>query len=156
AVQNISVRVTDVGGLTATAATKVTIGNVAPTATLGAPTSVVAGFAFTLSLTSPHDPSAADTAKGFTYAFACGNGNFGASASCTPSEVGPLMVHARIEDKDGGETTYTATVQVTVTFTSLCDLVRAYSTDAKVADDLCAKLATAEAAANQNAHDGAL
>lgn len=53
-------------------------------------------------------------------------------------------------------TTYTATVQVIVTFDSLCDLVRSYSTDPKVADDLCAKLATAEAAQTPTAHDGAL
>src|SRR5262249_33772475 len=36
AVQNIAVRVTDAGGLTATSATTVTIENVAPTATFGA------------------------------------------------------------------------------------------------------------------------
>jgi hypothetical protein len=73
-VQDIAVRVTDVGRLTATDAAAVTITNVPPAATFGAPTTADASFAFALSLTSPHDPS-------------------------------------------------------TVTFTSLCDLVRAYSTD---------------------------
>jgi hypothetical protein len=53
-------------------------------------------------------------------------------------------------------TTYAASVQVIVTFDSLCALVRAYSTDPKVADDLCAKLATAAAATTGTAHDGAL
>jgi Bacterial Ig-like domain len=156
AVQNIAVRVTDTGGLRATDATSVTIDNVAPTATLGAPASVAAGFAFTLSLTSPHDPSGTDTTAGFTYAFDCGDGTFGTSASCTPSDVGTLTVQARIEDKDGGTTTYTAEVDVTVTFTSLCDLVRAYSTDPKVADDLCAKLEQAEQAATATGRAGNL
>jgi hypothetical protein len=63
---------------------------------------------------------------------------------------------AKIRDKDGGVTEYHATVQVIVTFASLCDLVRAYSTDPKVADDLCDKLATAAAASTATARDGAL
>jgi hypothetical protein len=43
-----------------------------------------------------------------------------------------------------------------VTFTSLCDLVRAYSTDPKVADDLCAKLEQAEQAATATGRAGNL
>ena len=115
-----------------------------------------AGFPFTLSLTSPSDPSKADTDAGFTYAYDCGDMNYAASASCTTSDVASLTVHATIQDKDGGSTTYTGTVQVIVTFDSLCDLARSYATDPKVADDLCAKLATAEAATTPTAHDGAL
>jgi Big-like domain-containing protein len=151
AVQNIAVRVTDLGGLTGTKATQVTIDNVPPTATFGAPSSAAAGFAFALSLTSPNDPSTADTAAGFTYAFDCGDGSgysaFGSTStsSCPTTTVGTRTVGAKIQDKDGGVSTYTATVPVTVTFASLCDLVRAYSTDPRVADDLCAKLEQAEA-----------
>jgi hypothetical protein len=160
AVQNIAVRVTDAGGLTATDATRVTIANVAPTATLAAPASADAGFAFALSLTSAHDPSGADTSAGLTYAFDCGGG-FGAfgsasAASCPTTDVGTLSVGAKIRDKDGGVTTYTATVDVVVTLESLCDLVRAYSTDPKVADDLCAKLAQAEDATTATSRTGNL
>jgi Bacterial Ig-like domain len=161
AVQSIAVRVTDVGGLTATDPTTVTIHNVAPTASFGAPTSASAGFAFALSLTGPDDPSAADTAAGFTYAFDCGSGVYGAfgsasTASCPSSDVGTLTVRGEIMDRDGGVTEYQASVSVIVTFASLCDLVRSYSIDPKVADDLCAKLAQAASASTPTAHDGAL
>jgi Bacterial Ig-like domain/PKD domain len=152
----VGVRVTDDGGLQATATATIDVHNVAPTATFAAPATAFAGLPFTLSLTSPHDPSKADTGAGFTYAFDCGDGNYAASASCTASDVQTLTVRGTIQDKDGGTTTYTATVQVTVTYDSLCALVRAYSTDPKVADDLCAKLATAAAASTPTAHDGAL
>jgi hypothetical protein len=160
ATPNVAVRVTDVGGLTATAATTVTVANVAPTATFTAPASADAGFPFALSLTSPQDPSAADTTVGFTYAFDCGSGYgaFGSAstASCPTSGVGTRSVGGMIRDKDGDVTEYRASVRVTVTFSSLCDLVRSYSTDPKVADDLCAKLAQAESAATATARDGAL
>jgi hypothetical protein len=162
AVQNIAVRVTDVGGLMAMDTTQVTIKNVAPTATFSAPPSADAGFAFALSLTSPNDPSTADTTAGFTYAFDCadgaGYGAFGSAstASCPTTDVGTRTVGAKIQDKDGGVTTYTGTVRVTVTYASLCDLVRAYSTDPKVADDLCAKLEQAEEASTPTARAGAL
>ncbi len=52
----------------------VTIHNVPPTATFNAPTYVIAGDDFELSLTDPYDPSSADTDAGFTYAFDCGDG----------------------------------------------------------------------------------
>ena len=41
-------------------------------------------------------------------------------------------------------------------FSSLCDLVRAYSTDPKVADDLCAKLDQAAAASTTRGREGLL
>jgi hypothetical protein len=65
-------------------------------------------------------------------------------------------VGGKIRDKDGGVAEYRASVPVTVTFTSLCDLVRSYATDPKVADDLCAKLAQAETASTGSARDGLL
>jgi hypothetical protein len=158
--RTVGVRVTDNGGARATDSATINVTNVAPDATFVAPASTPAGFAFTLSLTSAHDPSAADTAAGFEYAFDCGSGYgaFGASstASCPTSDTGSLSVGGKIRDKDGGVSEYRATVSVTVTFKSLCDLVRSYATDPKVADDLCAKLAQAEAAPSGASRDGLL
>jgi hypothetical protein len=158
--QDITVRVTDGGGLTGTAATKVTISNVAPTATFGAPASASAGFPFTLSLTSPHDPSTADTQAGFTYAFDCGTG-YGAfgpasTAACPTSDVGMRWVGGKIRDQDGDVTEYRAPVRVTVTSAGLCDLARSFASDPKIADDLCAKLAQADSAPTATARDGVL
>jgi hypothetical protein len=113
-----------------------------------------------LSLSSPQDPSAADTVAGFTYGFDCGSGYgaFGPSAgiSCPTVDVGTLSVGAKIRDKDGGVTEYRAPVQVVVTFASLCDLVRSYSTDRKVADVLCDRLAQAESAPTAAGREGQL
>jgi len=150
ATRTIAVRVTDDGGQSIVASTTVAIANVAPAATFNAPGSSPAGFPFGLSLTSPHDPSAADTSAGFTYAFDCGSGYgaFGptAAVTCPTTDVGVRSVGGKIRDKDGGISEYRGTVSVVVTYSSLCDLVRSYSTDPKVADDLCDKLARAAAA----------
>jgi methionine-rich copper-binding protein CopC len=158
--RTVGVQVTDDGGATATDTVSVDVTNVPPTATFDAPASASAGFPFTLSLTSAHDPSAADTAAGFTYAFDCGGGYgaFGSAstASCPTSDVGTRSVGGKIQDEDGGVTEYRASVGVTVTFASLCELVRSYATDPKVADDLCAKLAQGEAASTATGHDGML
>jgi len=155
ATPTVTVRATDPSGSTATASTTVTVQNVAPTATFNAPASSFAGFPFTLSLTSPHDPSAADTAAGFQYAFDCGThyGAFGSasSVSCPTDDTGTRTVHATIRDKDGGTAEFTATVQVNVTFTSLCNLTRQYSSKVKLADRLCGLLANAEADATSGA-----
>jgi hypothetical protein len=97
----------------------VAVNNVAPTATFNAaPSSVNEGSSFTLSLASPSDPSSADSAAGFSYAFDCGDGSgysaYGAasSRSCPTSENGTRTVKGKIRDKDGGETEYTKTVTV--------------------------------------------
>ena len=161
ATRTIAVRVTDDGGLTATDTATVTIVNVAPVATFDAPASSPAGFPFTLSLTSAHDPSAADTSAGLEYAFDCGDGYgaFGgsASASCPTTDVGVTSVGGKIRDKDGGVSEYRGSVSVVVvTFSSLCDLVRAYSTDPKVADDLCDKLERAATAPTAGGREGLL
>jgi hypothetical protein len=96
----------------------VAVDNVAPTATFNAPASVNEGSNFDLSLTSPSDPSSADTAAGFEYAFDCGDGS-GYSAfstsnsrSCPTTDNGTRNVGGKIRDKDGGLTEYTATVGV--------------------------------------------
>ena len=97
-----------------------------------------------LALTNPSDPSAADRAAGFTYAFDCGDGAFVAAtapaASCPTNDTGTLTVRGRITDKDGGSTIYQATTTVIVTVASLCDLTTAYVTKDGVANALCVKL----------------
>jgi subtilisin family serine protease len=116
------------GGVTGYSA-NVTINNVAPTATFTAPTQINEGTTIALSLTSPFDPSSADTAAGFTYAFDCGAGAgytaFGAitTASCATDDNGSRAVKGKIRDKDGGVTEYSANVTInnvapTATFTA--------------------------------------
>jgi PKD domain len=156
----VGVQATDDGHLTATATAIVTVANVAPTASFDAPAATFAGVPFTLSLMSPHDPSAADTAVGFSYAFDCGSG-YGAfgpasTAACSTVDPGTVSVGGQIRDKDGDLTEYRGDVSVTVSSSDLCGLVRAYSTDPKVADDLCAKLAQADAAPTASARAGLL
>jgi hypothetical protein len=95
--------------------------NVAPTATFVAPAS--ANGAFQLALTNPQD-AAGDVAAGFTHAFDCGSGTFTAPASassytCPAEAAGTRTVRGRIADKDGGATTYTATVQADRLITSI-------------------------------------
>ena len=94
----------------------VTVRNVAPSATFNAPSSVNEGSAINLSLTSPSDPSSVDTATGFTYAFTCGSGYGGFSASnttsCPTTDNGTRTIKGTIRDKDGGESEYTKQVTV--------------------------------------------
>jgi endonuclease/exonuclease/phosphatase family metal-dependent hydrolase len=155
----VHVQVTDDGGLTATAPATVNVTNASPTATFSAPASVFAGSSFTLTLTTPQDASAADVAAGFTYSFDCGDGYgaFGGSstATCPTSDTGTRSVGGKIRDKDGGVSEYRATVNVVVTFTSLCQLVKAYTNDAQLISQLCQRLDQAEKAAGataKNAH----
>jgi hypothetical protein len=103
------------GGATEYAAT-VAIASVAPSATFGAPSPIDEGSAIQLSLTAASDPSSADAAAGFAYAFDCGNG-FGSysntnTAVCGTDDDGVVTVHARIRDKDGAATEYGASVSV--------------------------------------------
>jgi hypothetical protein len=94
----------------------VTISNVAPTATFNASTPVNEGSAISLSLTAPFDPSSADAAAGFQYAFDCGSGYglFGTSDSttCPTDDNGSRTVKGKIQDKDGGVNEYTASVSI--------------------------------------------
>src|SRR5215217_7574371 len=80
--------------------------NVAPTATKSFDSSVAEGSSINLALTSPSDPSSADTTAGFTYAFRCAGGYsaFGpsSSATCSTNDDGALAVGAKIKDKDDG------------------------------------------------------
>ncbi len=151
----VSVRATDDVGNTATDSVTVTVRNVAPTASFGAPASSSAGFPFTLSLTGASDASTADRTAGFAYAFDCGSGYgaFGSTstASCPTTDVGTRSVGGKIRDKDGGVREYRGTVSVVVTFDSLCSLVRSYAAHAEDADTLCAMLRDAAAAGSPTA-----
>jgi len=94
----------------------VTVANVAPPATFNAPAGGLEGSSFTISLTGAADVSPVDQAAGFTYAFDFGTG-YGAftnanSADFTPADNGTYTVRAKVRDKDGGETEYTANVVI--------------------------------------------
>jgi PKD repeat protein len=99
-----------------TATTDVTVTNVAPTAAFDVPAGGVEGSPVTVALTGAADTSPVDQAAGFEYAFDLGSGYgaFGASnaATFTPADNGTYTVRAKVRDKDGGETEYTATVVI--------------------------------------------
>ena len=112
----VTVTVTDKDGASGSKTFTVTVANVAPSATFGNDGPVSEGTSFHLSLTGPSDPSGADTTAGFTYAFDCGSGygsfSSAAGATCPTTDNGTRNVAAKIRDKDGGITEYTATVNV--------------------------------------------
>lgn len=96
-----------------------TVSNIAPTATLVASDVVRTHTDFTLQLTAPHDPSTADVAAGFEYAFDCGDGiGYGAfttasSRVCRAAYAkAPYEVRATVRDKDGGATESTDSLVV--------------------------------------------
>ena len=93
--------------------------HVLPTATLEAPTSVVAGTSFTVSLAGAQVPGHPE-ATAFTYAFDCGGGSGYGPRTNTPNAiclagniVGPQAVRGRVYDQDSDSTQYAATVTVT-------------------------------------------
>ncbi len=96
--------------------TDVAMNNVAPTATVMAPTMLNEGDPFTLALTGASDPSSVDTGAGFQYAFDCGSGYgvFSASASSTCSAIDNpgQSVRGKVMDKDGGVSEYSASILV--------------------------------------------
>jgi hypothetical protein len=114
----VTVTVTDKDGGSSSSAFTVTVANVAPTATFNAPATVNEGSAIALSLTSPADPSGADTSTGFTYAFDCGTGSgygsFGSAstASCPTNDNGSRTVKGEIKDKNDGVHEYTQNVTI--------------------------------------------
>ena len=101
-----------------TAQFELIVNNVAPTATFTNDGPVDEGSSFNLTLTDPYDPSTADTAAGFEYAFDCGDGaGYSAwsstnSATCPTDDNGVRSVKGKIRDKDGGVNEYTASVEV--------------------------------------------
>jgi hypothetical protein len=153
----VNVQVTAPDGSTAIATTTVIVRNVAPSASFAAPASVLAPNGFTLSLTAPSDPSAADTAAGFQYAFDCGSG-YGAFSSastavCATTDTGSLAVKGQIRDKDGGVSEYTATVSVSVTVDSLCSTIAGWAKNDGEANSLCVKLQSGQVGAFDNEVD---
>ncbi|HSV13328.1 MAG TPA: SdrD B-like domain-containing protein, partial [Tepidisphaeraceae bacterium] len=118
----VALRVIDnAGNVSAPAVTTVTWLNVAPTAKFTGST-VTLGSAGTVTFSAPSDPSPADVSAGFQYSYDFNNdGTFDVVDSSSASVAVPASylttsgahaVKGRIKDKDGGSTTYTATVQV--------------------------------------------
>ena len=113
----VTLEVTDDDDGEGTDSETIAVTNVAPSVTFDDNGPVAEGSSIELSLTDPSDPSDADTAEGFEYAFDCGSGygSFGNSstASCATNDNGSRSVKGKIRDKDGGEAEYTATVSIT-------------------------------------------
>jgi hypothetical protein len=143
----VGARAEDPVGAATAASAMVTVTNVAPTATFAAPADVAPGASFTLALANPSDPSAADTAAGFTYAVDCGSGysswSAHATATCSAGTASQQAVGAKIRDKDGGVTEYRRTVSAALTFGRLCELTRELARRPHAAESLCKKLTRA-------------
>src|SRR5205823_5197235 len=100
------------------------VNNVAPTATHSNDGPVNEGSPATASFSNKLDPSNADTAASFHYAYDCNNGDLSGatyantvgssdSTTCTyPDGPSDHTVKARIIDKDGGFSEYTTSVHV--------------------------------------------
>ena len=117
-VYSVRLIVTDDWGVKDTATTTATIANVAPTATLTAPTSIYEGSGYMVQMAA-EDPSVLDEVK-LTYALDCGLGAgytaFGIAYSiqCPVQldERATVTVRGKVRDKDGGERAYSRTMTV--------------------------------------------
>src|SRR5262249_17503150 len=99
-----------------------TLSNAAPSALIMSPAAAVYGNAFVIALFSATDPSDADTAAGFHYAFGLDPADFAAVSYGSGSSAagfhffslpaGDYTVYARIIDKDNGYRQYQAAVTV--------------------------------------------
>ncbi len=122
--------------------------NDAPTVDAGGPYSVFAGFTVTVTATGS-DPNGDSLA----YAWDLDdNGSFetlGQSATFDASIAipGPHTIKVRATDPGDLSAVDTATVNVTVTYDSLCALTKSLVTKKGVEDELCKKLEQAEKAA---------
>ena len=154
----VRVQVSDGTATTVDEAT-VNISNVPPTATFSAPAATFAGFPFTLSLTGastrPLPTGLPGSSTPSTAGTATGRSERRRRRRARPTSTGALGVGGKIRDKDGGESEYRATVNVSVTFRSLCDLVHEYTSDAKTQDKLCARLDLAGRGAERGGKAGA-
>jgi hypothetical protein len=152
--RTVGVQVTAPDGATTKTTARVDVANVPPTAAFAAPASVFATEPIELSLTGAADPSGADRAAGFKYAFDCGRG-YGpatatATASCATDAVGTQLVKGKVIDKDGGTTEYTATVSVRVTVDSLCAAVTRWAKNGGIATSLSKQLRHGQLGAFRN------
>jgi len=111
----VTLKVTDAGGLTASATATATITNVAPTGQFVRPATAPENAKLVLSLAPVTDPGSADVIQ---YAFDCGDGKgYGALTAtnnrpCVPADNGTVAVKAKVQDDDGGITEYTAAISV--------------------------------------------
>jgi PKD repeat protein len=96
-------RITDSNGKYKDYTTSITVNNVAPTPSIGLPSSPEAELPSTFNA-SATDPSTADTNNGFTYAWNFGDGGTGSGAnpSYTYATAGTYTVTLTATDKDGG------------------------------------------------------
>jgi endoglucanase len=103
----VTLTVTDPAGATGSASTTVVVADAPPTATFVYPGGIRADASYTLALTNATDSSPKDRAAGFTYAFDCGQGWFGAwtssSATTCPatSTTGARTLRARVREMWG-------------------------------------------------------
>jgi PKD repeat protein len=106
-------RITDSSGSFTDYTTSIPVNNVAPTAAPGGPYSSFPNFTiiFTGSAT---DPSPADTAAGFTYAWDFGDGSTGSglSPSHAYAATGTYTVTLTVTDKNGGKGSATTTAAI--------------------------------------------
>jgi hypothetical protein len=115
--QHVTITAKNSKGATGTITFELIVVNVPPKATFNAPASVPQGSQFALSLTSPVEPSATDTAAGLSYQFDCGSG-YGMirptnSVTCPAAGPGTVTVRGRIFDKDMGFSEYSRVIDVT-------------------------------------------
>jgi hypothetical protein len=124
--QTITIVATDKDDGSTIASFDYVVDNVAPTATLSTGGDVAEGSDGSVSFSDQSDPSSADTAAGFHYAYDLdgdgrwdvGDGTYAGSPSTASARVpttdnGTVTVRAAIIDKDNGSTTYTRTLTVT-------------------------------------------
>lgn len=129
-VYRISLRVDDGYGHVATSSpVSLSLANTAPGAVLTNGGAVNEGSTGTVSFTNPFDPSTADTAAGFHYAFDfdnngtfdSGNGTYAGSGTSATATIpasyfadgpGTRTVKGRILDKDGASTDYTTVITI--------------------------------------------
>jgi hypothetical protein len=118
----ITVEATYADGSSATSApAMLTVNPTPPTATFTGANALLGGTS-TVSFTNPFDPSATETAAGFTYSYDFSdNGTFAITGSTSPTaavpagllaQPGSFVVHGRITAQDGQFTDYYTTIHV--------------------------------------------
>jgi PKD repeat protein len=105
--------VTDALGVSSQAGTTITVNHVAPTPSLSGPSTGTAGASLAFSATAT-EPSAVDSAAGFTYTWSFGDGS--AASGATPSHTyagpGTYTVTVTATDQDGASSSTSSSVTV--------------------------------------------